>query len=193
MPFGSWPSISLPLTWLLPFLLALDLGSGLAQFGLNTLLRQGFCPNNCCVVLGSVGFHKYLQQELLWARQATRLDQASLIGESFVVEGFNAPTPEQQHHLLRLQPEGGSAVLALGWSEQVRHRFPPDLLQTADLLRGEFASPHGSLQKRLKRLGDVLVSDLLLLLTAPLLLLAGLMIRLEGLGSFSKVGCAVAS
>ena len=71
---------------------------------------------------------------------------------------------------------------ALGWSEQVLQRFPPDLLQPADLLRGEFAAQHGSLQKRLKRLGDVLVSGVLLLLTAPLQLLAALLIWLEDRG-----------
>jgi lipopolysaccharide/colanic/teichoic acid biosynthesis glycosyltransferase len=55
-------------------------------------------------------------------------------------------------------------------------------METADLLRDEFAAPHGSLQKRLKQLGKVLVSGLLLPLTSPLLLLAALLIRLENYG-----------
>ena len=168
--------------FLLPFLLALALGSGLAQVGLNTLLRQRYSPTDTWVVLGSAGFHQHLQQELLWARQSTRLEHASLSGERFVVEDFNALIPEQQQHLLRLQAEGGLVLSALGWSEQVLQRFPPDLLLPADLLRGEFAAPHGSLQKRLKRLGDVLVSGVLLLLTAPLLLVAAVLIRLEDRG-----------
>ena len=134
------------------------------------------------VVLGSAGFYQKLSQELLWARQTTGLEQASLHGERFVVEDFNALTSEQQQHLLWLQAEGRLVLSALGWSEQVLQRFPPDLLQPADLLRGEFAAPHGSLQKRLKRLGDVLVSGVLLLLTAPLQLLAALLIWLEDRG-----------
>ena len=168
--------------FLLPFLLALALGSGLAQFCFNSLLRQRYSPTEAWVVLGSTGFYQKLSQELLWARQTTGLEQASLHGERFVVEDFNALTPEQQHHLLWLQAEGGLVLSALGWSEQVLQRFPPDLLQPADLLRGEFAAPHGSLQKRLKRLGDVLVSGVLLLLTAPLQLLAALLICLEDRG-----------
>lgn len=168
--------------FLLPFLLALALSSGLAQFGLNTLLRQRFEANDGWVVFGSAGFYQHLESELRWARQTIRLEQASPIGRRFVVEDFNALSPDQQQQLLRLQAEGAAVLTALGWSEQVLQRFPPDLLQTVDLLRGEFAAPHGSLQKRLKRLGDVLVSGVLLLLTAPLLLLAAVLIRLEDRG-----------
>jgi lipopolysaccharide/colanic/teichoic acid biosynthesis glycosyltransferase len=168
--------------FLLPFLLALALGSGLVQFGLNTLLRQRFTTNDCWVVQGSAGFRQRLERELAWARQPTRLTEAANPAERFVVEDFTLLSLEQQKHLLLLQAEGAAVVSALGWCELVLQRFPPDLLHTADLLRGEFAAPHGSLQKRLKRLGDVLVSGLLLTLTAPLLLLAALLIRLEDRG-----------
>jgi exopolysaccharide biosynthesis polyprenyl glycosylphosphotransferase len=152
------------------------------QFGLNTLLRQRFTTNDCWVVQGSAGFRQRLERELAWARQPTRLTEAANPAERFVVEDFTLLSLEQQKHLLLLQAEGAAVVSALGWCELVLQRFPPDLLHTADLLRGEFAAPHGSLQKRLKRLGDVLVSGLLLTLTAPLLLLAALLIRLEDRG-----------
>jgi exopolysaccharide biosynthesis polyprenyl glycosylphosphotransferase len=169
-------------SFLLPFLLALALGSGLVQFGLNILLRQRFAANDCWVVQGSAGFRQRLERELAWGRQPVRLAEAAHPAERFVVEDFTLLHPEQQQHLLLRQAEGAAVVSALGWCEQVLQRFPPDLLHTADLLRGEFAAPHGSLQKRLKRLGDVLVSGLLLTLTAPLLLLAALLIRLEDRG-----------
>ena len=168
--------------FLLPFLLVLALISGLVQFGWNTLLRQRFTANDCWVVMGSVGFFQRLEQELAWARQPARLAEVSHSADCYVVDDFNSLPPEQQHHLLLRQSEGAAVLSALGWCEHVLQRFPPDLLQTADLLRGEFAAPHGSLQKRLKRLGDVLVSGLLVLLTAPLLLLAGLLIWLEDHG-----------
>jgi exopolysaccharide biosynthesis polyprenyl glycosylphosphotransferase len=168
--------------FLLPFLLALALGSGLVQFGLNILLMQRFAANDCWVVQGSAGFRQRLERELAWARQPVRLAEAAHPAERFVAEDFTLLHPEQQKHLLLRQAEGAAVVSALGWCEQVLQRFPPHLLQTADLLRGEFVAPHGSLQKRLKRLGDVLVSGLLLALTAPLLLLAALLIRLEDRG-----------
>ena len=168
--------------FLLPFLLALALSSGLVQFGLNTLLSQRFADLESWLVVGSAGFRQRLESELQWARLTARLVEESAAPERVVVEDFSLLASEQQRRLLVLQADGAAVHSTLGWCEQVLQRFPPDLLQTADLLRGEFAAPHGSLQKRLKRLGDVLVSGLLLVLTSPLLLLATLLIRLEDHG-----------
>jgi lipopolysaccharide/colanic/teichoic acid biosynthesis glycosyltransferase len=168
--------------FLLPFLLALALSSGLVQFGLNTLLSQRFADLESWLVVGSTGFRQRLESELQWARLTARLVEESAAPERVVVEDFSLLPSEQQRRLLVLQADGAAVHSTLGWCEQVLQRFPPDLLHTADLLRGEFAAPHGSLQKRLKRLGDVLVSGLLLLLTSPLLLLAALLIRLEDHG-----------
>jgi exopolysaccharide biosynthesis polyprenyl glycosylphosphotransferase len=168
--------------FLLPFLLALALSSGLVQFGLNTLLSQRFAYMESWLVVGSAGFQERLERELQWARQTARLVDESAVPQRVVVEDFSLLPPEQQRRLLVIQADGAAVHSTVGWCEQVLQRFPPDLLQTADLLRGEFTAPHGSLQKRLKRLGDVLVSGLLLVLTAPLLLLAALLIRLEDHG-----------
>ncbi len=66
----------------------------------------------------------------------------------------------------------------LGWCERVLQRFPPELLNPADLLRGDFSIPQGSIQLRLKRLGDVLLNVVLLVLVLPLLGLACLLIWL---------------
>jgi lipopolysaccharide/colanic/teichoic acid biosynthesis glycosyltransferase len=168
--------------FLLPFLLALALSSGLVQLGLNSLLRQRFADLESWLVVGSAGFRQRLESELQWARQTACLVDESAAPERVVVEDFSLLPPEQQRRLLGLQADGAAVHSTLGWCEQVLQRFPPDLLQTADLLRGEFAAPHGSLQKRLKRLGDVLVSGLLLVLTAPLLLVAAVLIWLEDHG-----------
>ena len=168
--------------FLLPFLLVFSLTSGLVQFRLNTLLHQRFSPLESWLVMGSAGFRKLLERELQWARQTLCLVDESPAPERVVVEEFSLLPIEHQRSLLVLQSDGVVVHSTLRWCEKVLQRFPPDLLQTADLLRGEFAAPHGSLQKRLKRLGDVFVSGLLLLLTAPLLLLAALLIRLEDQG-----------
>jgi exopolysaccharide biosynthesis polyprenyl glycosylphosphotransferase len=168
--------------FLVPFLLALALSSGLLQFGLNTLLRQRFADLESWLVVGSEAFRERLQRELEWVRKPARLAEPGVAAERFVVEDFRLLPPEDQRRLLVLQADGAAVYSTLGWCEHVLQRFPPDLLETADLLRGEFAAPHGSLQKRLKRLGDLLVSGVLLVLSAPLLLLAALLIWLEDHG-----------
>jgi lipopolysaccharide/colanic/teichoic acid biosynthesis glycosyltransferase len=168
--------------FLLPFLLALALSSGLVQLGMNELLRNRFTDLESWLVLGSEGFRERLEGELQWKRKPARLAEPGSFAKCYVVEDFSLLCSEQQRDLLQLQMGGVQVYSTLGWCEHVLQRFPPDLLQTADLLRGEFAVPHGSFQKRLKRLGDLLVSSLLLLLTAPLMLLAALLIKLEDHG-----------
>jgi exopolysaccharide biosynthesis polyprenyl glycosylphosphotransferase len=165
--------------FLLPFLLALALSSGLVQLALNNYVRHWFADLDRWEVVGSEAFRGRLERELQWARKPARLVEPGSSAECFVVEDFSLLSPEQQSRLLVLQADGAPVHSTLGWCEQLLQRFPPDLLQTADLLRGEFVTPHGSMQRRLKRFGDLLVSGLLLVLTAPLMLLAALMIKLE--------------
>ncbi len=168
--------------FLMPFLLLLALSSGVVQLALNMLLRERFAEIDTWLVYGSAGFRERLEGELQWSRQRVRLVDKSMVPELVVVEDFGVISPEHQRLLLALQAEGAVVHSTLGWCEHVLQRFPPDLLQKVDLLRGEFAVPHGSLQLRLKRFGDVLISLLLLMLSAPLLLLAALLIWLEDRG-----------
>jgi lipopolysaccharide/colanic/teichoic acid biosynthesis glycosyltransferase len=66
------------------------------------------------------------------------------------------------------------------WAELHLHRVPPELFSSRWLVQAEgFELQPGRWGWRLKRYGDVLVSLLLLLASAPLLLLAALLIRLE--------------
>lgn len=83
---------------------------------------------------------------------------------------------------MTLQKAGLKVVSVLGWSELVLQRFPPSLIDEIELLRGDFLLPSGSVPLRLKRLGDVFVSALLLLITSPLLLAAAVMIALDDAG-----------
>lgn len=174
---------------LVPFLALQTSLSAVAQFGLNRLLRDRFEPPSRWLVLGPAAVVEPLQQAASWSRlpcqlqavQAQELLQlaAEANPAGVVVAGLQPLEPALLERLLELQSQGLEVLTTLGWCERVLQRFPSRLLSPADLLRGEFASPGGSLQRRLKRLGDVLVSASLLLITAPLLLLAALLIRLE--------------
>ena len=70
----------------------------------------------------------------------------------------------------------------LAWCEAVLQRFPSELLSEEDILAGSFAIPRGTWQSRLKRLGDVMVAALLLILAIPLILVSALLIRLSDRG-----------
>ena len=82
--------------------------------------------------------------------------------------------------LLARRGNGMSICSLLLWAEQYLQRVPPELFSSRWLVQAEgFELQPGRWGWRLKRLGDVIVSILLLVLTAPLLLLAAALIRLE--------------
>ena len=91
--------------------------------------------------------------------------------------------------LYDLKESGTLVVDKLTWCELVLQRFPSELLKVNDLLEGDFSFPFGSFQARLKRFGDIFVSLTLILTTAPILILAGLLIKLEDNGPifFSQI------
>ncbi|MBM5785858.1 MAG: hypothetical protein FJ076_13765, partial [Cyanobacteria bacterium K_DeepCast_35m_m1_288] len=176
--------------FMLPILLVYALSSGLLQGGVNRLLEGRFRGKELWLVLGQAGFQHQLHQELDWSRLEARLESIDLSQSArhetgkggatgVVVESFNALTPQQIQTLLYWQTRGLTILSPLGWCEQVLQRFPPTLVSSQDLLRGQFMAPQGSIYKRLKRFGDVLVSGTLLWSTASLLLTAALLIKLE--------------
>lgn len=82
--------------------------------------------------------------------------------------------------LLAWRGNGMSICSLLLWAEQHLQRVPPELFSSRWLVQAEgFELQPGRWGWRLKRLGDVIVSLLLLVFTAPLLLLAAALIRLE--------------
>ncbi len=108
---------------------------------------------------------------------ATQLAQNELGG--VLVSEPEALSPAQFDSLIQLQAQGMEVLTILGWCERVLQRFPTQLLRRSDLLRGEFAVQGSSLQRRLKRLGDVAVSAFLIVITAPLVILAVVLIWME--------------
>ena len=176
--------------FMLPMLLVFALSSGLLQQVFNRLLEGRFSARELWLVLGQAGFQRRLHQELGWSRLEARLQPVDFSHAAWpdpgqrgptglVVESFEDLAPEQVQTLLHWQTRGLTVLSPVCWCEQVLQRFPPGLIRTEDLLRGQFMAPQGSIHKRLKRFGDVLVSGALLWSTALLLLTAALLIKLE--------------
>ena len=82
--------------------------------------------------------------------------------------------------LLSQRSSGTTIYSLVNWAEQHLQRVPPELFSSRWLVQAEgFELQPGRWGWRLKRLGDVSVAGLLLLLSAPLIALAALLIRLE--------------
>ena len=83
-------------------------------------------------------------------------------------------------NLLAKRSSGTTIYGLVNWTEQHLQRVPPELFSSRWLVQAEgFELQPGRWGWRLKRLGDVAVAGLLLLLSAPLIALSALLIRLE--------------
>jgi exopolysaccharide biosynthesis polyprenyl glycosylphosphotransferase len=172
-------------SFLIPYLGFLGLFSLLIQHLLGFWVRNRRIERDHWHFLGTDEGCQRLRHHLKWTRLPSVLDQLNheKIGEtrqtSIVVEDFSVEPSSVLADLLRIQQAGCMVVSCQDWCEAVLQRFPSEYLSDADLLRGEFSLPRGTFQSRLKRLGDVFLSALLLMLTSPLLVISALMIKLE--------------
>ena len=172
-------------SFLIPYLGFLGLFSLVTQNLLGSWVRSRRIEADHWYFLGNYEAYQRLLYHLKWARLPALLDyvnyeQLSESGNaSIVVEDFSREPSSVLANLLKLQQNGSIVVSRQDWCEAVLQRFPAEYLSDADLLRGEFSLPQGSFQSRLKRLGDIFLSSFLLVLASPLLIVSGLIIKIE--------------
>ena len=171
--------------FLIQFLGCLAILSSSFQFSLDRFLfSKNSAKNNTWYFLGSSVTFKQLCESLHWSRLPVRLVRIypeQLKYSDFtqiVVDEINDQTNEVLGDLLQLKKNGTNIINRLDWCEEVLQRFPSIFLDVTDILRGNFSVPFGTFQSRIKRIGDIMLATTLLLSTSPLLLIAGLLIKL---------------
>ncbi|ABI45376.1 sugar transferase [Synechococcus sp. CC9311] len=172
-------------SFLLPYLGLLGIFSLMAQIFLRACIKRRLSDGKFWQFLGTQKAYQRLQHHLLWSRLSARLDhfsyaQLNEVGPyPIVVDDVDSEPAPILHRLLELQQQGLIVICRHEWCEAVLQRFPPEFLSDVELLRGEFSRPASKFETRLKRLGDVIVSALLIVLTSPLLLISALLIKIE--------------
>lgn len=176
-------------SFLLPFLGMLAVVSFSLQLLLGRLFAAKVLSKNCLwTFIGTANDFQQLLQSLQWSRLPVSIYHATpgqLITSSpqfIVVDDFNTLGPDILKYLLQLQQNGSTVLSRLSWCESFLQRFPPIFLTDVDLLRGDFSVQTGTLQSRVKRIGDIAVAVFLLLITSPLLLISALLIKLNDRG-----------
>ena len=92
-------------------------------------------------------------------------------------------TDIEMDELLKFRERGERVIPLLSWCEQELQRIPPELIHTEWLIQAEgFGLRPGRTSWRIKRCGDVTGAMALILITAPLMMIAAAMIWLEDRG-----------
>ena len=179
--------------FLLPWLGLVVLGSLLGQ----TLLRRRSVVGLPWLLVASPAEQQVLERELAGERRRwgadglswrccslseldAQLKDQELAGVAISTAALGTQRPSELGVLLAARKRGLSCCALDSWCERQLQRLPPELFDPDALLVGEgFQLQPGCFIWRLKRFGDVLGAALLLFATAPLLLLAMLLIKLE--------------
>lgn len=169
----------------IPYLGSLALMSLLNQTILNKWISNNLDNTNHWEFLGTKEVYKRLLHHLKWSRLPANLTYLARENinasdrKAIIVNDISSEPSSIINDLLRLQQQGCIVITKQEWCELVLQRFPSEFLSDGDLLHLEFTLPQGSFQSRLKRLGDIALSTLLLLLSSPLLIVVGLLIKIE--------------
>jgi exopolysaccharide biosynthesis polyprenyl glycosylphosphotransferase len=174
--------------FLIPLLFVFALLSCLAQAFYSRLVPSSSRQSQEWLLVDFGGVFCDLENYLEWKRLHAKVSafsgdflalQASDPSRyaGLLVADFSRLSDSFQKQLLSLQQNGWLVYSLVGWCERVLQRFPPELLTNADLLRGDFSLSKDTIQLRLKRLGDVIVSGVLLVITAPVILIVAVLIR----------------
>ena len=157
----------------------------LVQYLLRLWLRSRGAKPYKWYFLGKVEGYNRLLHHLKWKRLPAELTFCSedLLSDPqidfIVVEDISSQSPSILKSLLELRYRGRVVLSRQDWCELILQRFPSEYLDDSELLKGEFFLFYGTFQARLKRLGDVLLSTLLLVFAIPIIVVLGLFIKIE--------------
>jgi len=158
------------------------------RFVENTLSREYW------IYIGSKQLFQFLNKELEFSRKKVKLLNKSIdlkLSEKnlhkikgFIIDKVDDIGQIQLNKFFEFQKKGKKMISTEKWCELNLQRFPSEILSKEFFLKGNFSTSYNSFQLRSKRIGDVLFSICLLVLTFPIVFIAGLLIYLEDKSDF---------
>tara|TARA_B100000242_G_C43026084_1_gene477775 strand:+ start:749 stop:1669 length:921 start_codon:yes stop_codon:yes gene_type:complete len=142
--------------------------------------------------LGDEDFFCKLEQYINCSRVEVKLKKLaiqdlnlnSLSGASgIVLEDLDLLPNRNFETLLSLKSKGIKILSIFEWCEMILQRYPSKLINSEALITRSFTSKKKSVELRLKRIAELLISFLLIILTFPLIFIAAILIKLEDNGS----------
>ena len=159
------------------------------QFPLIYKFTLNNSKKNIWLFIGNQEIENYLKSELKWSRKKMNILSKSINSDLSsidfnVIEGIFTNRFDQMNNdmfdkLLKLKKIGIKILSIENWCENYLQRFPPEIITKKFFIRRNFKITHGSIQLRIKRMGDFLFSIFLLLITSPIVLVAAILIYCE--------------
>lgn len=102
--------------------------------------------------------------------------------KGIIIDDDEILTKKNMQFLFDLNKSGIKFMETSYWCERHLNRYPSELIKTSDIIRGEFLYNELSLRARIKRIGESILSLIILTLSLPILFISALLIKLEDNG-----------
>ena len=102
--------------------------------------------------------------------------------DGYIIEDLKSLSEVNQNYILSESIKGKLIFNLIEWSENFLSRIPSEILSAKDLIKIKFPAQVSSFQLRCKRIGDILLSTILLLAFFPFIIIFALLIYMEDRG-----------
>ena len=153
------------------------------KFTLNTNKK------NIWLLIGTKELENYINSELEWSCKKIRILSRGIYSELSNIDfsriegvfsnDFDQMNEDMLDKLLKLKTQGIKVLSIEHWCENYLQRFPPEIISKKFLIKRNFKIPYRSIQLRVKRIGDFMLSILLLFFTSPLIIIAAILVYCE--------------
>ena len=96
-----------------------------------------------------------------------------------IIENIDQIPQEEYKELINYREKGFICISLQDWIEKYLERLEYNLIKEKFLILNGFYFPNNSIQLRIKRIGDLITSTLLIVLSFPIILFCGIIIYLE--------------
>ena len=188
--FWSWDymnfeSFSNFLNNLLTFYKVIFISSGLSQFLINYYLSKKFINKSIWLFLGSPERENYLNQ-IIESKTKFRIinfddnnNNNDLNLKGLIIDNEEIFKNKNIDFLFKLNNKGMKIIKTANWCERYLNKYPSELVKVSEIIEGRFSYNEYSFKARIKRIVESILSLIILFLTFPILVIAGLLIKLE--------------
>ena len=160
--------------------------SGLSQFLINLFLAKNFSNKSIWLFIGNIDREKYFKG-LIGLKTNFKIKQFNHINKS--IEQMNAKgiiiddeeifKQKNIQFLYKVHTKGMKVMKVTNWCERYLNRYPSELIKLSEIIEGKFSHDRFSFKSKIKRIVESILSLMILILSSPIILIAGFLIKIE--------------
>ena len=184
--YMNFESFSNFLNVFLDFYKTIFIFSSLTQSLINLYLVKRFINKSIWLFLGTKDREKYFKN-LISKKSKFKIrkyNYKNIISKSINVKGIIIDDDElfkkkDIQFLFELNNKGIKIMKVSNWCERYLNRFPSELVKISEIIEGQFSHDRFSFRAKIKRTVESILSLIILIFTFPIILISGLLIKIE--------------